>query len=248
MRVRSSLMRFSWRLRFLVRHPNQSWSRLRTTGEHFVEITPMEIHHFIGDSAVILEAGAADGEDTFVLANCFSKGTVIALEPVPKAMEKCKKRTSHLQNVIRIQAALSDVSGAQQLYVSSGTSNSATDSSSLLTPSLHKDLHPEISFDESLTVDCFTLDDLIEHYGLPQPNVLWLDLQGMELRVLEASPKTVANAQIILAEGSRTALYSGAAEYSQLSRFLVDSGFKLEIEKIGAISGNALFVRRSEKT
>jgi len=117
--------------------------RCRTAGLHSIDTIPNFAGDFIGDTTVTLKAGAANREDTFKLADCLSKVTVIEPEPAPKTMDTYTKRTSYLQNVIRYQAVFSVVSGAQQLKSSGGTAFGAIDSSSLLKPSLHKASSPQ---------------------------------------------------------------------------------------------------------
>lgn len=236
--------RWLMRLTFAASNPKAAlvWARRGREGRS--DITVDEIARFSGPHPVILEAGAADGLDTERLALRFPEGIVIAVEPIPSAFDRCIRRTHHLGNVIPVKAALSDRVATGTMKVARSSQDGSADSSSLLDPTLHLDIHPGVVFEEQIEVECMTLDSLLESLGLPTPTVLRLDLQGMELRVLQAAPRTLTSVNVVVTEGSRHPLYAGAATFSEVREFLDAKGFDLSIERIGAISGNALFTRK----
>ena len=239
----ATLSLYSMRIRFAVLNPVTALRWVKTPRTIRCEITADEIAQYAGAKPVILEAGAANGVDTERLAKRFPDGLVIAVEPLPTAFMQCLERTAQLPNVIPFRVALSDDLRRSKLNVSRNLSDGSTDASSLLAPQRHLEFFPAVDFGASVEVECCTLDALIDDYKVPSPTVLRLDLQGMELRVLQASPRVLAGVETIVTEGSRVPLFSGGARFSDLRRFLTSQGFKLRIDRIGALSGNALFTR-----
>src|SRR5206468_3057636 len=110
----------------------------------------------LGESPIIVEAGAHNGSDTARLSQYFRSGIVHAFEPVPELFSKMVERTRCLPNVHRYNLALGASSGNATLYLSGGTSDG---SSSLLRPKEHLDFHPDVTFDAALPVCCLSLDD-----------------------------------------------------------------------------------------
>lgn len=239
-----SLRLFVWRLRLLLTQPKRVLARFRVSGTEYVRIFPNEIAKYCPLPDLILEAGAADGTDTVILAAQFPNSRILAVEPVPQALGQCKARVYGNKRVIAIEGALSDTSGVAQLHLSSERATHSADSSSLLSPSAHKTFFPKTDFSQELSVRTFTIDELIESLGLHPPDVMWLDMQGMEKRVLKGSPKALAQVRVVVTEASRVPLYEGSPTYSELKRFFRDAGFKLGIDRVGAISGNVLFYRQ----
>lgn len=232
-----------WRLRLGLTNPKRLLERLRSGSTDFVRISAEEIANFCPCPRLILEAGAADGFDTLLLGIQFPRSRILAVEPVPQALEVCRARVVGRQNVIVVEGALSDLSGIAQLHLSISPTGHSTDSSSLLEPSQHFDFFPDTVFEQSISVRTYTIDELTGSLGLEAPDVMWLDMQGMEMRVLIASPVAFAEARVVVTEASRVPLYDGAPTFSQLKRFFREAGFRLGIDRVGAISGNALFYR-----
>jgi len=205
-------------------------------------ITKKYISKFLPEEPVIVEAGAHVGLDTIDMAKTFPKAKIFAFEPVPEVFEQLKKNTSKYKNVTCVQLGLSDKEGISEIFVSSGASDG---SSSLLKPKEHLKLHPEVKFDDSLKIKTVTLDSWAKKNKL-KIDFLWLDLQGMEYKVLKKSEKTLSSVKAIFTEVSLVENYSGGVLYSTLKNFLVGKKFILDKEElIWKDGGNVLFVKNN---
>lgn len=92
---------------------------------HFIvlpvgEIPKSFIAQFLPKNPVILEAGAANGNDTYEMAQLWPESTIYAFEPAPSLFEKMVEQTKNCPNIIPYAFALSDTRGIAQFYVSSG--------------------------------------------------------------------------------------------------------------------------------
>ena len=77
-------------------------------------------------------------------------------------------------------------------------------------------------------VKTIRLDNLVDEENLRAPNLVKIDVQGFEDRVLAGGTKTIAQAQRIVIEASIRQVYKDQVMLSQLLASLVKMGFELE--------------------
>jgi len=222
------------------------WSRL--SGEPAaptspaVQVAKSELVRYLPENPVIVEAGAHMGVDTVELAKQWPRGMIHAFEPVPVLFAELERRTHMLRNVRRSRKALSDREGRQVLHLSEGASDG---SSSLLAPDRHLDVHPEVRFERDIEVETITLDRWVQIEAIPRVDFLWLDMQGMEATVLQASPKVLGQVLAVHTEVSLLPVYTGTVLYPQLRDWMESQGFVVAKEILPYPDmGNVLFVRR----
>jgi FkbM family methyltransferase len=229
--------------RFELLHPRFVAQRLRR--RPLMEMTLDELAAYLPAAPVILEAGACDGSDTVRFAERWPRGTIHAFEPVPHAYAGVLERTRSLVNVSTYELALSDETGAGELHLSEDAAGgSRPDSSSLLAPTGHLDAWPSIKFRRTVTVQTQTLDGWADEHSIRAVDLMWLDLQGMELRVLQASPQLVSRTSAIHLEVWREPMYEGAPLYDDVVAWMSRNGFGPVIDRVHRVFGNILFVRR----
>ncbi|ULQ56252.1 FkbM family methyltransferase [Flavihumibacter rivuli] len=189
----------------------------------------------------ILEAGACDGNDTQELARLWPKGKVYSFEPVPEMYKKAAERNRQEKNVKLYPFALNDSTGKVTINISSGRSNA---SSSILKPKGHLDVHPDVLFSESIDVPSFTIDDWACNEGVTHIDLMWLDMQGAEYKVLKAAPRILQTVKLIYSEVSLIETYEGVVLYPQYRDWLAMQGFKVIREDLPYEDmGNVLFGR-----
>jgi len=200
------------------------------------------ISKFIKENAIIIEAGAHIGTDTCEMAKLWPLSKIYALEPIPEIFEQLKRNTSEFSNIKCIQMALGDKTGVCEIYKSSGESDQ---SSSILEPKEHLKFHPNVKFEDKIEVKVITLTDLMKQENIKKTDLLWLDLQGFELNVMEASKDVILNTSVIYTEVSTTENYTESALYPELKFWLKSVGFKVKKKKIAwKDGGNVLFVKQ----
>lgn len=194
-------------------------------------------------NAVILEAGAHKGVDTAAMAKRWPDATIHAFEPVPDLFKTLTKSTQKYPNVRRYQVALSDENGSADLFLSGGTSDG---SSSLLPPKDHLAIHPTVVFEKSVRVQTVTLDTWAEVNAIPRIDFMWLDMQGMEYRVLKQSRAIFPTVQLLYTEIHLKENYQGTRLYPEYRKWLIESGMTPIVENAYWNDyGNSLFVRSS---
>lgn len=232
------------RVGLALRRPDLAWRRL--TRRSVIEIGLDEIAPYVGTRPVILEAGALNGDDTVRFAEQWPDAEIYVFEPVPAAFEQVVARTAELPAVRRYQVALGASSGSQQMFVSSAADgNYRPDSSSLLEPSGHLTEFPGVTFASTVEVPVLTLADWASSEGVELLDLMWLDLQGMELAVLQASPQVLAVTRAVCLEVARKEMYRDGPLYDEIVDWMCTQGFEPVIDRVPVLFGNMLFVNRN---
>ncbi len=211
----------------------------------FRDVIPYsEIARHLPQNPVILEAGAANGENTVEMANFWPAATIHAFEPVPAAKTLVDQKTTAMkQRVHTYPCALGDQSGVFTLHVSGSGDGNATQSSSLLKPSGHHEEYGFVVFEDTVEVEVVQLDAWAESHGVKRLDFLWLDMQGFELRALKGGTEILKSVSAIQIEVQHTELYDGAPLYPEVKAWLRQHGFVPKIEAVFRIGGNVLFTR-----
>jgi hypothetical protein len=78
-----------------------------------------------------------------------------------------------------------------------------------------------------IPVPVVRLDDWAEAHGLPEPDLLKLDLQGYELQALRGAPRCLQHARAALLELSFQEFYAGQPTPGRVITHLEQAGFRL---------------------
>ena len=208
---------------------------------------------FVGrDEWVIYDIGANDAGSGIAYARAFPSCRVELFEAHPEVAQIARGRLSAagLDHRARLhEFAASNADGVAQFHVSSqpaatGWRNRVSDSSSLLEPAKHIEVHPNVAFNEAIEVTTRRLDRwLAESNALP-PHFIHMDVQGAELMVLEGLGAALEHVEAIWLEVERVELYKGQPLVDEVHRFLDQNGFELAIDSVGEID-NQLWLRRA---
>lgn len=121
-----------------------------------------------------------------------------------------------------------------------------TESTSLLNLGTHAEEHPEVVLESTIRVTTKTLASLISENNIPE--MLALDIQGVELRALKGFEKALGKVNWIYSEVNRRELYEGCGLVWELDKYLSNFGFKRVMSKWSDHGwGDALYVNKSVK-
>jgi FkbM family methyltransferase len=206
-------------------------------------IMPREtIARFLPEDPVIVEAGAAGGEDTALSARFWPRSRIFGFEPVPQSYRRLIDATADLPNVTAIPEGLFDRAGEMPMHLS----NNGFGSSSVLKPTGHLAFHPEVQFDQTITIRVTTLDAWAARERVGRIDFLWLDMQGAELAALKHGQRVLEHVCAIHTEVSLRPTYENAPLYPELRAWLGARGFIVAKKVLPyADMGNVLFVNRA---
>lgn len=204
---------------------------------------PMDIiKKYLPTSPTIVDCGAHIGIDTIELAK-IPGSIVYAFEPIKELFDQLVFNTKSYKNISCFNIALNEFDGEAEMYVSSGESDG---SSSLLKPKEHVVDHPNVLFDKIINVKCKKIDTWAKDNNVDQIDMLWLDMQGAEQKMLMASSKIINTVSVLHTEVSVHETYEGVESFKIYKEFLKQKGFKVVMKAIpnGYDMGNVLFVRK----
>ncbi len=207
--------------------------KVHETGVQFSEgLTYAEQEFFLkyrqalsGKDLVVYDVGAANGVLSRGLVKLKNVRAVYAFEPIPSAFEELSKNTHGCTNIEKYNIALGDEDNEATIWVALDS----RDSSSLLKmKTLHKDELPYASYDSyPETIQVARLDEFAAQKNIPPPNVIKIDVQGYEDRVIWGGANTISHADFVILEMSFTPLYDNSPLFDDIYKQMRDLNFQL---------------------
>lgn len=203
------------------------------------------------EARVVFDIGSCEGEDAIRYAALFPSATVFAFEPLPENIELLKANLSRHgnPNVRVMEIALSDRRGQSKFHVSSGQPDGiapsdwdyGNKSSSLLAPDRHLEVHPWVHFDRQIEVETDTIEGVCAQAGIDHIDLVHLDVQGAELKVLQGAGSLLNRIGAIWMEVEAIPLYQAQPLRAEVERFMSSHGFRLMLSTVDAVSGDQLY-------
>ncbi len=187
----------------------------------------------------VLHVGAHIGQELSMYKN-FGVESGIFVEADPEVYQRLEKSLVEEDSWNSIKALVSDV---HDIDVDFWTSSNDKMSSSLLKPRLHLTEHPDVKFDKDpIKIKTKTLDSL----NLGKFDLVVIDVQGAELKVLRGGIETFKDADALWLEVALGGLYEGDCNINELVKFLSEFDFYPAYVVIGSnLWGDAFFIKRS---
>lgn len=164
----------------------------------------------------IVEVGAYRGEDTPEFEHMINGEYMhILVEPDPRNCQfilNARPTGEHRKLVI---GAVGRKNEFRKFYFSD-TKGNVNGSGSLLEPTEHKVVFPDIEFNYSGMVPCYTLDTLYKKYWLTKIDLLWVDIQGAEWELIEGGREALEHTRYCFMEVEEKAMYQGQVLKPQL--------------------------------
>jgi FkbM family methyltransferase len=190
----------------------------------------------------IIHVGANAGQEFEAYQKVIPK-TVVWIEPIPAIYQELCAKTSTDPAHYAIQACCSDISGDE---VDFHIANHGGLSSSMLPlGEMIQTLHPGIHYVDSFRIKTRTLDSILdEKFPDFSFDLLVLDTQGSEFKVLQGAHKLLKTVRYVFTEVSEYPLYEGGCTHDQIYSFLKLYNFKIKYVSMNSKDwGNALYER-----
>lgn len=209
----------AWKLR-------ESNARLREPLDYNERVFFLEYRSALkGQDLVVYDIGASSGVFSRCLAKLANVQAIHAFEPIPAAFAELVERTRQYPQIALHNVAVGSENGAMNIWVTAGS----RDSSSLLKmQALHKEERPFASYDDHPEkVQVVRLDDFVQDKHLPLPDVVKIDVQGYEDRVLKGGSNTITHAAFAILEMSLVPLYEDCPLFDDIYRQMRELNFQL---------------------
>jgi len=173
--------------------------------------------------SVIFDVGAFNGEDALGFKRHFPAALVYAFEADPRNFEKCREVGA--QGVFAVHTAVSDFVGLTPFYSSGGRVEYEASGSTLPPTETQKTDFPEMTFIQVNPVPCTTLKVFTQILGIKHIDLLHMDVQGAEARVLRGMQDL--RPTLVYLEKSEGDHYEGASSVDQLNSLMTELGYSL---------------------
>jgi 2-O-methyltransferase len=182
------------------------------------------------DNPIILEIGCNDGGQTRDFLTLFSKATIYAFEPDPRARARFTKAVQD-PRVTLFDLAISNLDGEIDFHMSSGAPSADVAaqlpdgwdlSGSIRKPTGHLEAQPWCTFDQHIKVKTLTLDTWCRNEGIDTIDFIWADVQGAEGDLIRGGRAALARTRYLYTEYSDRELYEGQLSLHGLLSLLPD--------------------------
>ncbi|MBI5169456.1 MAG: FkbM family methyltransferase [Candidatus Eisenbacteria bacterium] len=153
------------------------------------------VRRFLPGDGVFLDVGANQGELTLVAAHRAPRGRVYAFEPVPEWFARLEENVAlnAFTHVRAFRLALSDTEGEVEMFASAAGHGDADYNEGL--SSLHRSETRSVSVGSFPTLP---LDAFAAREGLDRIDLIKIDVEGAEERVLAGGRETLARLRPVL--------------------------------------------------
>jgi FkbM family methyltransferase len=180
---------------------------------------------------VILEIGCYRGQDTKRFLNIFDEIQLFCFEPDKKNIELFRRYIGDDSRCKLFETAISHIDGEITFYSSFGPKDEPLGelglferkaSGSIRKPKFHLIAHPWCKFDNGTKVSSLRLDTWCEQNNINNIDLIWADVNGAELDMIDGATETLAKTRYLYTEFSpSTELYEGGITKQQIIRLLV---------------------------
>ena len=189
--------------------------------------------YFLPYNPIVVEIGAGTGNITKYLASLREKATVYSFEADMDNFNELERLTQDLENVFVFPFGISNRNGKQCLYkpVALLNPNCLNDLDS--NPSKFCSFLPPASYLETSyhyqtnEVECKNLQDWCYSNNIPKIDVLYLDVCGYEMDILQSSKNIINTATAIYVTTYDRSLWRGQGSINVIDSLLQQSGFIL---------------------
>ncbi len=177
---------------------------------------------FLRKVSGVIHVGANTGQETNLYAE--HRLSVVWIEPIPDVFGKLKRNLAEFPRQIALEGLVTDLDNKE--YKFHLASNNGA-SSSILELGLHKDIWPDVSFEQTIKLYSKTLPSLLKANQIDPAgyDMLVIDTQGSELLVLKGAEPLLNQFKYIQTEVPDFEAYKGCCQLKDLQTFLGQHGF-----------------------
>lgn len=164
----------------------------RTVGDDYLQELLCQVGAV--ERPVIFDVGAHQGETATVFAKAFPNASLYCFEPFAESFKVLKANQSAYPQAILTNCGLSDITGEEQFYVNVGSPTNSL----LALDCRAAETWNQAGLAPSRKEECqfYALDDYLAEQSIEVVDLLKIDVQGAEYRVLQGGAKALAAGRI----------------------------------------------------
>lgn len=207
---------------FLAGHyPGKGW-KLLSPGAKQIWVDLSSVFSLVQIESIAY-VGANDGQVALSIDEAFPKRHFYLFEPVPSTFQKLLGNVSSRQNMKCFNLA----AGAEEEVLDMFVDDFAPASSLLPYEDRAIQEFPFLGQGHGFKVEVKPLDEMLQSCGAGEVDMLIMDVQGYEDKVLQGAERTLKFCDVIMGELSLQDLYRGSSTFHSVYQALVREGFRL---------------------
>lgn len=185
------------------------------------------------DVGVIFDIGACHALESIEFAKRFKSARVFTFEANPVSCAVCLENVKDYPSITVVSEAVNDYDGLCKFYPIDKDKTITTwedgnrGASSLYLANGNYD-HIEKYVQYEIEIPCIRLDSFCKKNSVDKIDIIWMDLQGAELKALRSLGSLLETVQIIHTELEINPMYEGQCLFNNVYEFLLDNGFDLD--------------------
>ena len=226
----------------------------RATGSNVKEIANFvkQVKRFVDASSIrtILDIGSRDAEVSIELKRAFPSARVFSFECNPPAIELCRANiaASGLPDVTLVPNAVSDSDGTLDFFAIDPTRTVTPHPDGNIGASSLFHANPEYPYEQyhqnRISVEATTLARWSKEASVSTVDLVWMDLQGAELKAIQGMGELLKNIKILYTEVEFKPMYLGQPLFGEIDQFLRAHDFRLHGKfNLSEWFGDAMYVQ-----
>ncbi|MFZ9376533.1 MAG: FkbM family methyltransferase [Candidatus Fonsibacter ubiquis] len=185
------------------------------------------------DIDVVFDIGACHALESVEFAKKFSNAKIFTFEANPISYEVCLENTKDYPSISVINKAVNDYDGVCKFYpIDKEKTITTWEDGNQGASSLYKANgaydHIEKYVQYEIEIPCIRLDTFCKENNINKIDIIWMDLQGAELKALQSLDSLLETVQIIHTELEMNPMYENQCLFNDVYEFLLDKGFDLD--------------------
>ena len=178
---------------------------------------------FLARVSGLIHVGANTGQEREQYAR--HNLDVVWIEPIPEIFAELQRNLERFPKQHAFEYLIADEDDEEHVF---HIANNHGASSSMLALNLHKEIWPDIDYQESIVLKSTTLASLVkrENLDLNKYQALVMDTQGTELLVLKGASDLLKGFSYIKTEATDFECYTGCCTVAEIEQFLTRHGFR----------------------
>lgn len=172
---------------------------------------------------VVLDIGAHTGDWAAMCEAIFAPDRCVLLEPQRELLEAARQRQPRAAHWQFVPVAVGDVEQEEMLYLTEQRA-----AASLLSPLREEHFATATRCTGQTRVPIVPLDTVLRRENLPPPDLVKIDVQGFEAKVIAGGQETLKQTRRLVVETSLHPIYQGQPLLPEVMRMLADLGFQLD--------------------
>lgn len=188
----------------------------------------------INKDPIIFDIGANKGQSIDRFIKIFNNPTIHSFEPIKSEYELMKKKFNNFENIILNNHAMGEIQDIREFNITAKSANSSfnkhnEDSDWIKVRSKQHKMSTTDYIQEKVNVQINTVDNYVNENKISKIDLLKIDTEGYEDKVLEGSLESLKSNKIsaIATEIILDNVYDKYFNFSDIEKYIVPNNFRL---------------------